>query len=72
VYSYVVHHHPAVPGRQTPFVVALVELDEGVRMLGELVGVPEVEIGLRVKVGFRVVDDDLTLPYWLPVSGGAE
>jgi hypothetical protein len=72
VYSYVVHHHPAVPGRQTPFVVALVELDEGVRMLGELVGVSEVEIGLRVKVGLRVVDDDLTLPYWLPVSGGAE
>lgn len=72
VYSYVVHHHPAVPGRQTPFVVALVELDEGVRMLGELVGASDVEIGLRVRVGFRAVDDDLTLPYWQPVAGGAE
>ena len=36
VYSYVVHHHPPVPGRTLPFVVALVELEEGVRMLGEL------------------------------------
>ena len=36
VYSYVVHHHPPVPGRRAPFVVALVELTEGVRMVGEM------------------------------------
>jgi uncharacterized OB-fold protein/acyl dehydratase len=66
VFSYVVHHHPKVPGREVPFVVALVELDEGVRMLGELVDTPisEVHIGLPVTVGFRQVDDDLTMPYW--------
>ena len=39
VYSYVVHHHPPVPGHQAPFVVALVQLTEGVRMVGELLGV---------------------------------
>ncbi len=38
VYSYVVHHHPPVPGRQLPIVIALVQLTEGVRMVGELVG----------------------------------
>lgn len=66
VFSYVVHHHPKVPGWEVPFVVALVELDEGVRMLGELVDVPpdEVHIGLPVRVDFREVDDDLTMPYW--------
>lgn len=66
VYSYVVHHHPRVPGRETPFVVALVELDEGVRMLGELVGVPpdDVHIGLSVEVEFVTVDDELTMPRW--------
>ena len=64
VYSYVVHHHPQVPGKQTPFVVALVELDEGVRMLGELDGEPS--IGLPVEVVFTKVDDELTMPSWRP------
>ena len=39
VFSFVVHHAPKVPGRTLPFVIALVELEEGVRMLGELRGV---------------------------------
>ncbi|MDX8049704.1 OB-fold domain-containing protein [Lentzea sp. BCCO 10_0798] len=64
VYSYVVHHHPQVPGKQTPFVIALVELDEGVRMLGELDGEPSV--GLPVEVVFTKVDDELTMPSWRP------
>lgn len=63
VFSYVVHHAPAVPGRELPFVVALVELDEGVRMLGELRGV-EPAVGLNVEVEFIRIDDDLTLPAW--------
>ncbi len=54
VYSFVVHYAPKVPGRSLPFVVALVELDEGVRMLGELRDVdPEsVHIGMPVEVAF--------------------
>ncbi|MBF6355805.1 OB-fold domain-containing protein [Nocardia higoensis] len=66
VFSYVVHHAPKVPGRQLPFVVALVELDEGVRMLGELRGIDpaDVRVGLAVEVGFEQLDDDATLPYW--------
>ncbi|SHM60456.1 bifunctional MaoC family dehydratase N-terminal/OB-fold nucleic acid binding domain-containing protein [Cryptosporangium aurantiacum] len=66
VFSYVVHHHPPVPGRQTPYVVALVELDEGVRMLGEVVGVdPDVvRIGTPVEVVWDRIDDELTLPAW--------
>jgi uncharacterized protein len=68
VYSYVVHHHPPVPGRALPFVVALVELEEGVRLLAELVDVPpaEVRIGLPVTVSFARVDGELTLPVWRP------
>jgi uncharacterized OB-fold protein len=50
VFSFVVHHAPQVPGRTLPFVIALVELSEGVRMLGELRGVDPatVEIGMDV------------------------
>ncbi|AHH15293.1 hypothetical protein NONO_c04800 [Nocardia nova SH22a] len=69
VFSFVVHHAPKVPGRQLPYVVALVELEEGVRMLGELRGVDpaEVEVGLPVEVGFQQLDDDDTVPYWKAV-----
>jgi uncharacterized OB-fold protein/acyl dehydratase len=66
VYSYVVHHHPPVPGHAPPFVVALVELDEGVRMLGELIGLDPaaVAIGLRVELALTRIDDELTVPNW--------
>ena len=68
VFSYVVHHHPAVPGKQLPIVIALVELEEGVRMLGELVDSDpaDVEIGHPVEIALTKIDDDLTLPYWRP------
>jgi uncharacterized protein len=51
VFSFVVHHAPKVPGRTPPFVIALVELEEGVRMLGELRNVDHaaVEIGMPVR-----------------------
>ena len=54
VFSFVVHHAPQVPGRALPFVIALVELAEGVRMLGELRGVDpaEVEIGMPVRATY--------------------
>ncbi|BAX94642.1 bifunctional MaoC family dehydratase N-terminal/OB-fold nucleic acid binding domain-containing protein [Mycobacterium shigaense] len=54
VYSFVVHHAPKVPGRTLPFVIALVELEEGVRMLGELRGVDPaaVKIGMPVRATF--------------------
>jgi uncharacterized OB-fold protein len=66
VYSYVVHHHPPVPGHQAPFVVALVQLTEGVRMVGELLGVDpdQVRVGMPVRAVFVKVDGDLTLPAW--------
>jgi hypothetical protein len=66
VYSYVVQHHPPVPGKQLPIVVALVALPEGVRMVGELLGAdPErVRVGLPVRVEFVRIDDTLTLPAW--------
>ncbi len=78
IYSYVVHHHPPVSGRTVPFVVALIELPEGVRMLGELVGVDPldpsaaaaIQIGSAVRVSWQPVDDELTLPSWRIEAGG--
>ncbi|WP_067454658.1 bifunctional MaoC family dehydratase N-terminal/OB-fold nucleic acid binding domain-containing protein [Nocardia alba] len=69
VFSFVVHHAPKVPGRDLPFVVALVELDEGVRMLGELRGIDpaEVAIDVPVRVAFEKLADGTVLPYWQAV-----
>ena len=66
VYSYVVHHAPAVPGKTLPFVVALVELEEGVRMIAQLVDVEPsaVAVGMPVRLALTKIDDALTLPYW--------
>jgi uncharacterized OB-fold protein len=68
VYSFVVHHHPPVPGRTVPFVVALVELEEGARVLGELLDADpsQVCVGTPVEVVVDRVDDELTLPAWRP------
>ncbi|HWN31383.1 MAG TPA: bifunctional MaoC family dehydratase N-terminal/OB-fold nucleic acid binding domain-containing protein [Pseudonocardia sp.] len=68
VFSFVVHHHPPVPGRELPFVVALVQLEEGVRVLGELrdVAPSQVRVELPVEIVFDRVDDELTLPAWRP------
>jgi len=70
VYSWVVHHHPPLPGFVAPYVVGLVELEEGVRMVGELVGIDRdaVEVGLPVRVVFTPVDDELTVPQWEPAA----
>lgn len=70
VHSYVVHHHPPVPGRTTPFVVAVVELPEGVRVVGNVIGCSpgEVRIGMPVELTFQKMDDELTLPQWRPAG----
>ncbi len=66
VFSFVVHHAPKVPGRTLPFVIALVELEEGVRMLGELRGVDpaEVQIGTPVRATYLDVPESATGPAW--------
>jgi uncharacterized protein len=70
VFSYVVHHHPPVPGKRLPMVVALVQLPEGVRILGEMPGVrpDQVRIGLPVRVTFTRAGD-MMLPAWRPAEG---
>ena len=66
VFSFVVHHAPKVPGRTLPFVIALVELEEGVRMLGELRNVDpaEVEIGMPVRATYIDFPEGDSGPAW--------
>jgi uncharacterized OB-fold protein/acyl dehydratase len=66
VFSFVVHHAPKVPGRTLPFVIALVELEEGVRMLGELRNVDPgaVEVGMPVRATYIDFPENAVGPAW--------
>jgi uncharacterized OB-fold protein len=65
------HRHPNPAfGGETPFVVALVELDEGVRILSNLIDVdptPEaVRVGMPVEIVYDDVSEEITLPRFRP------
>jgi uncharacterized protein len=70
VHSFVVNHHPQVPGFTYPLVVAVVDLEEGVRLITNVVGVDpaDVRIGMAVEVELVPVDDELTLPMFRPAG----
>jgi uncharacterized OB-fold protein len=70
VYSFVVIHKPVIPGYEYPLVVAVVELEEGTRIVSNLVGIDagDVKIGIPVKVSIEAVDDTLKLPLFRPAS----
>lgn len=61
------HRHPNPAfGAHVPYVVALIELDEGVRMLSNLVGVDPTPIAVRIGMPVEIVYDDVTNEITLP------
>ena len=75
LYSFGIVHrspHPAFRA-EVPYVVAIVELEDGVRFPTNLVGVvsdPEaIRVGMAVEVTFDDVTGDVTLPKFRPVPG---
>jgi uncharacterized OB-fold protein len=67
IYSYTVAHQAFGPyADEVPFVVAIVELEEGVRMMTRIVGTPheQVRIGAAVHVTFTPISEEITLPYF--------
>lgn len=68
VYSFtIVHKAPPAFQGDTPYVVALIELKEGVRMLSNLVTdePDKVRIGMPVKVIFEKTASDIVLPKFI-------
>ncbi len=72
VYTYTVVRHPThfAFADKVPYVLAIVELAEGPRLVTALVGVEpgEVRAGLPVRVVFREVAPGVTLPYFEPAA----
>ena len=70
VYSYtVIRQNFSRPFRdRIPYVVALVDLEEGPRLMTNVVGCPpeDVRIGMAVRVRFEPVSDEAALPLFEP------
>ena len=72
VYTFTVTHQNQAPGfrEELPYVLALVELAEGVRLMTNIVGCPPdaVRIGMAVEVVFEDVTPEVSLPKFRPVA----
>ena len=55
---------------QLPYVVAMIELDEGVRMMGNVTDCPveRVRIGMPVEAYAVECGDGLAVPFWRPAA----
>lgn len=64
IYACTVEHHSQTSALEAPYVVALIELDEGVRLMSNVVGGPsqEVVVGDRVGVTWEPLSDGRHLP----------
>ena len=71
VYSFTVVHRAPSPAfaAEAPYIVAVVELDEGTRLMTNITGcAPDaVRVGAKVRVTFRQLSGPVTLPVFEPL-----
>jgi uncharacterized OB-fold protein len=71
LFSYVIHHRPA-PGFTPPYAIAVVELDEGPRLMTNIVGCPQTPdalvLDMPLDVTFEKQTDQITLPFFMPAA----
>jgi uncharacterized OB-fold protein len=75
LHSYVINHRPA-PGfeEEAPYAIAIVELDEGPRMMTNIVGVPNTPEDLVLDMELEVVFQDqggMCVPRFRPAGGSS-
>lgn len=74
LHSYVIHHRDA-PGYVAPYSIAVVELDEGPRMMTNVVECPQtpeaLELDMALEATYLPVTDDISLVQFRPAGGAA-
>lgn len=70
VYSYSLLHHPQNPRFDYPVIAVLIDLDEGVRLVSNLVDIDpgDVRIGLPVAVTFVDTVGEMKVPVFRPIE----
>ena len=73
LYSYVINHRPLAPGFTEPYAIAVVTLDEGPRMMTNIVECPQTPealvLDMPLQATFEKLDDAITLPLFKPAKG---
>ena len=71
LFSYVINHR-APKGFEAPYIIAVVQLEEGPRMMSNLVDCPqtpdELEIDMPLEVTFVKATADISIPQFRPVG----
>ena len=74
LHSYVINHRPG-PGFQAPHSIAVVELEEGPRMMTNVVGCPQTPealvLDMELEVVFEPIGDEIHLPLFRPVGAAS-
>jgi uncharacterized OB-fold protein len=70
VYSYIVNHHPQHPAFDYPLPIGVIELEEGTRLIADIVEIDpaDVKIGMEVELDFIDPDPELSLPVFRPAK----
>jgi uncharacterized protein len=72
VFSYVVYHRVYHPGfaDEVPYAVAVIELDEGPRMISNVVGIAPDKLvcDMKVEIAYEAISTTVTLPKFKPAS----
>ena len=76
VYTFAVYHtafHPAFEG-ELPYIIAVVELEEGPHLITNIVGAKpsEIECDMPVEVVWEDIEDGLSIARFRPVSAGTK
>lgn len=75
LYSYVINHRPPPPFGPDPYAIAVVQLDEGPRMMSNIVGVPNTPEDLVLDMALEVTFEQrghVAVPLFQPLGGGSE
>lgn len=73
LHTYVINHR-AAPGFEAPYAIAVVQLDEGPRMMSNIVGVDQTPEALVLDMALEVTFDergDVFVPLFRPAGAGA-
>ena len=70
LYTYAIQHRPMAPGFEPPYITAIVQLEEGPRMMTNLVDVEpdpdKVPWDVPLEVVFEDISDEISLPKFRP------
>lgn len=71
LYAFTVVHQAFGPyAAEAPFIIGIIELEEGVRMMSRITDATreQITVGAAVEVTFRAAEDGATLPYFRLVA----